>query len=305
MNRLPFAHPGAFVRTNLHTHTTTSDGVKSPAEVVAAYRDHGYGAVAITDHYLERYGWRITDVEGLGDDRIVVLRGAELHGDGHPRDGSLWHLVAVGLPTEFGPPEGGTEDGPTVAARAVAAGAWVAAAHPTWYGLNADGVRLLGTIHAVEVYNALCVYLNDRGDSWSVLDELTRGGTRLDAAAADDAHFSHDRDRFRAWVMVRTPERTPEAIVAALKAGHFYASTGPSIEQVELEGDLLTVACSPADRVYVTGPGPAAAQAYGVSLTTATLNVAAFARGRDLVRLTVVDAAGGRAWTNPFVLPDA
>lgn len=38
------------VLANLHTHTQTSDGDYTPAEVVDMYHDHGYGALAITDH---------------------------------------------------------------------------------------------------------------------------------------------------------------------------------------------------------------------------------------------------------------
>ncbi len=37
---------------NLHTHTTCSDGVRSPEEAIAAYREAGYDFLAITDHRL-------------------------------------------------------------------------------------------------------------------------------------------------------------------------------------------------------------------------------------------------------------
>jgi hypothetical protein len=39
-------------------------------------------------------------------------------------------------------------------------------------------------------------------------------------------------DSLRAWTMVKAPELTREAIVTALRAGHFYASTGPIIRDV-------------------------------------------------------------------------
>ena len=40
----------ARLRGNLHAHTLFSDGVKSPAELVAAYEALGYDFLAITDH---------------------------------------------------------------------------------------------------------------------------------------------------------------------------------------------------------------------------------------------------------------
>ena len=38
------------LRGNLHAHTTFSDGVRSPAALVAEYESRGYDFLAITDH---------------------------------------------------------------------------------------------------------------------------------------------------------------------------------------------------------------------------------------------------------------
>src|SRR5664279_2217371 len=65
VNRLPFAMPGRFWRGNLHTHSTRSDGHLDPAETVAWYRDNGYDFVALTDHFVARYGYRITDTTSM------------------------------------------------------------------------------------------------------------------------------------------------------------------------------------------------------------------------------------------------
>ena len=37
---------------NLHTHTTRSDGRKSPEEVADLYREQGYDFLALTDHWV-------------------------------------------------------------------------------------------------------------------------------------------------------------------------------------------------------------------------------------------------------------
>ena len=37
-------------RGNLHTHTTLSDGVLTPEEVKAKYREMGYDFIALCDH---------------------------------------------------------------------------------------------------------------------------------------------------------------------------------------------------------------------------------------------------------------
>ncbi len=57
MTQPPFDQPGRFWKGNLHTHSTASDGEHSPAEVCRRYRDAGYDFLALTDHFLARYGY--------------------------------------------------------------------------------------------------------------------------------------------------------------------------------------------------------------------------------------------------------
>ena len=61
-------------KVNLHMHTTRSDGQYSPATALRAYRNEGYDAVALTDHW--RYG------AGGNDEGMTVLSGAEYNLDG-------------------------------------------------------------------------------------------------------------------------------------------------------------------------------------------------------------------------------
>ena len=37
-------------KANLHSHTTLSDGKRSPEELVSEYKKRGYSVLAITDH---------------------------------------------------------------------------------------------------------------------------------------------------------------------------------------------------------------------------------------------------------------
>ena len=39
------------LKMGLHTHTTLSDGVKTPEEVLEMYAGAGYDVLAITDHW--------------------------------------------------------------------------------------------------------------------------------------------------------------------------------------------------------------------------------------------------------------
>jgi len=63
----------------------------------------------------------------------------------------------------------------------------------------------------------------------------------------------------------------------------------------------VRVRCSEAVKVLLSGGAPGAQVEQGSGLTECTLPLAMF-RGTHC-RVTVEDAAGGRAWTNPIHLP--
>jgi hypothetical protein len=301
VNRLPFGRPGRFYRGNLHTHSTRSDGAKSPADVAAIYRENGYDFLALTDHFLERYGYPIVDTRDYRTDHFTTLIGAELHGP-RTETGEMWHILAVGLPLDFARPGEG-ETGPAIAARAFAAGAFVGMAHPAWYSLTEANALALDACDAVEVWNQVAAIDNDRGDSWYMSDVLSLRGRRLGAYAADDAHFRTGRDDRKAWVQVRSTSLDPESLLAALKAGHYYSSQGPVIEDVQINGLTMQVRCSPAEAIFVTGRGPLTEVSWGAGLTVASFTLARYAG--SYARVTVLDVAGKRAWTNPIWLDPA
>ena len=293
-----FTGPGRFFKGNLHAHSTGSDGLRDPAAMCALYRDAGYDFLALTDHFLPRYGFPVTDTTPWHSHRFTTLLGAELHAPATGL-GELWHLLAVGLPAGFAATAPG-EGGPALAARAAAVGAFVALAHPAWYGLTVADVDSIPAAHAVEVYNHTSAVKTDRGDSWALLDVLLARGRRLLACATDDAHCRHT-DWFGGWVMVKAVALAPEALLEALKSGRFYSSQGPEIHALEVGRDELAVACSPASAIMALGRGSAASSVLGEGLRAARIPLEALKPGGYL-RVVVVDAQGRRAWSNPVWL---
>lgn len=298
MSLLAFSRPGRFWRGNLHTHSTRSDGRLTPEQICALYREAGYHFLALTDHFLEHYGYPMTDTRPYRIEGFTTLIGAELH-TGRTELGHLWHILAVGLPLDFAPYPTG-ENGPQVAARALAAGAYVAAAHPAWYGLSEEDVRSLGPIDAIEVFNGTAVDHNDKPDSVFMLDLLLMRGLRVNACATDDTHNNPERhDAHRGWVCVKSEAVEPEPLLEALKAGAYYSSTGPQLLDMRLmPGEKLLVRCSPAARIFVTGYGATSIQVNGNGLTGAEFSLQTLGDS-PYFRVTVRDAQGGRAWSNP------
>ncbi len=299
-----FTNPGRFWRGNLHTHSTRSDGVLPPEEVLRRYRAEGYDFVALTDHFVGVYGYPIVDTTPYRGNGFTTILGAEVH-SGAMANGELWHILAVGLPLDFAPsnsphfrPVADQETGAELAQRARDAGAYVAIAHPEWSGLTMEDARAIDAAHAVEVYNHGCATGCDRPHGFHTLDLLLTEGRRLDLIATDDAHFS-EPDHFGGWVMVKAEENTPEALLAALKAGAHYSSTGPELRGIEIEGRTLRVQCSAVAAIIVQGQGSAAVALHGNSMTQGELRLDRL-EASPWLRVTVIDRAGKRAWSNPI-----
>jgi len=290
-----FEAPGRFWRGNLHGHSTGSDGALAPLEVCARYRAAGYDFVAVSDHFMARFDYPVTDTRGARQDGFTTLLGAEVHAPATAH-GDIWHLVAAGLPLDFAPTAAG-ETGVALARRCAAAGAFVALAHPHWSQLTTEDGLSIDAAHAVEVYNNKSAVEVDRGDGLVLWDALLHAGRRVFAIASDDSHW-HAPDAFGGWVMVRAAENTPEALVDALRRGAFYASQGPEIRDVARDGDALEVTCSPASSVILAGPLGWRQRELGQDLTRARL--ALEPRRGGWRRLIVRDSAGRRAWSNPL-----
>lgn len=301
-----FSSPGRFWRGNLHTHSTRSDGVLDPAEVCRRYKAEGYDFIALTDHFVGRYGYPIVDTTPYRCEGFTTLLGAELH-SGAMQNGELWHILAVGLPADFAPanapdfkPVAGQETGPQIAARARAAGAFVAIAHPQWSGMTLADARSLYAAHAVEVYNHGCAVGAARPDGFAIADLLLGEGRALSLCATDDAHFN-EPDHFGGWVMVRSVENTPKALLTALKAGDYYSSQGPELRNISVDGDTVTVESSAVVTVILQSGGSAALAMHGSSMTRCRLGLGRF-KEHGWFRVSVIDAAGRHAWSNPIRL---
>jgi hypothetical protein len=296
----PFDKPGQFYRGNTHAHSVNSDGSLTPAEVVAAYRDRDYDFVAVTDHYMERFGFPVTDTRDLRTRDFTTLIGAELHGPGLD-NGGLWHILALGLPLDFEPQEPG-EDGSEIAARARAAGAFVALPHPQWTGVSPKDARKIADFDAIEIHNEGHTTDSDRGNGWFLADLMATAGHRFSVTAADDAHFNARPDSFGGWICVKAEALEPEALLEAMKQGRYYASTGPEILNVAFTGDEIVVECSEAEVVMVGGPGSVCRYQRESGMTRATFPMAPF--GNAFARITVIDKHGKKAWTSPIWLDE-
>lgn len=288
-----FHAPGEWLKGNLHLHTTASDGQVSPQQAVELYAAAGYDFLAITDHGT------VVDPSGLDDCGMTLLPGAEIAPPGGELNQTI-HVVAIGL--QDCPPDPQNDDPQPYISQVSALADFCFVAHPSWSSLTCRDFMDLEGIAGVEVYNSVCHHEIGRGTSEVQWDDCLARGKRLYGLAVDDAHHRHE-DRFYGRIMLKSPDRSPRSIIAALQAGQFYSTTGPLIEAVEFDGDVVRIASSPCVEYFVISPRPGRGQTnwregrFGEVMTSCELHFPAQVRP---VRIVVVDERGYRAWSNPY-----
>ena len=180
-------------------------------------------------------------------------------------------------------------------------------AHPHWSGLTVTDILRLPDVTGIEVYNGATVLESCKGEAPAHWDEAWARGNRLWGIAGDDMHWG-SLDLGVAWLHARTPSATPEGLLDALAAGHFYASTGPEMHEVRVSANEVVVRCSPCLAIYCLSFGPRNQFAFDREsvragrppqpITEATFRLT----GREpYVRIQVVDAHRRSAWSNPIV----
>lgn len=129
--------------------------------------------------------------------------------------------------------------------------------HPNFgWGVRAEDITAVEEVRFVEVFNGHPSVRN-YGDAvhasceriWDIVLALRLGKLHLPLVyglATDDAHGYHafgvgKVNPGRGWLMIQAPYLSGEALVRALEAGQFYASTGVMLKDVRREGDRVVL----------------------------------------------------------------
>ncbi len=284
------------LKINFHTHTTCSDGKKTPEEAARIYKAAGYDRIALTDHYI------FSPCRSLAG--MQVLSGAEYDTyDCCGRPG-VYHILALGCARDPKVTREEALPAEAIVARILAAGGVPVLAHPAWSLNFPETARELSDVAITEIYNSV----SDAGESsrpysGGFADLAACLGKPMLLLSTDDTHYYAD-DCTKAAVMVECEADASEAeILAAVRAGKFYATEGENAPEVHIarEGNEIVVRCSPVCRISLFAN---VAWAEGLCLRGENLTEH---RHRILpnerfVRAEVTDAQGRRAYTNYIVI---
>jgi hypothetical protein len=302
------------------------------------YREHGYQFLVVTDHEY------LTDVAPLNqlfgaDGQFLVIPGEEVTQWSANREHPSAHINSIN-PRRIVYPIGerkctGGACGATAAANVplrqtfklnaqaiLAAGGIPQINHPNAYwSVKPEDLFDVPDHSLFEIWNGLFNINNlggtdDAGraspSTEEMWDQLLSHGQILWAVGSDDSAEYHDLANpvsarpGQAWVVVRAPALTVQAIATALRAGDFYASNGITLDDVvtgERRYSVFIRADSPdpvhAPRYttqFVGTGGKVLAQVSGTHPSYAI-------RGDEgYVRASIMDSNGKRAWTQPIFL---
>jgi len=302
-----------WLKGNLHTHTTNSDGDASPEHVSEWYHEHGYDWLCLSDHN------HLTILEGSKAEKSkwpLLVHGEEVTsrqsvGPVHVNGYGINELVEASDSTDIVTAMRENVE------RIIAAGGMASINHPNFRWAFDDGAMMqVEGYKFMEVFNGHPNTHNDGGggktSTAGIWDRLLSHGRRVWGIAVDDSHhytneFAADRSNpGRGWVQVDADTPTEHGILEAMSRGDFYASTGVKIgdmvsntREINLEIDPETEPDGIQAKYTTLFTG-----SNGRLLYESTTNSPSYKPTRldGYVRATVYSSRGTRAWTQPVFI---
>jgi hypothetical protein len=316
-----FFREGNFYKGNLHCHTTRSDGHRSPEELTAAYREHGYDFLCFTDHNI------YTDFSDRSTKDFLLLPGMEINPPPQPGNDSEFHFLA--LPGAKQNREAAslpayvhdqrlelqalhTKDYlQSLLDDAHARGSLLVLNHPYWSRVEYGQILAFRHLFAIEAYNFCSVVIENAGEAFSCWDAALRNGGKLLGLATDDTHNFYPfnaagNDAFGGYIVVKAASLSQDDIMEAIAEGSFYSSSGgPEIKDFYVRDGRVSLLCSPSKRIYFSSEGRQFRWRLADSGDNLLTEFSCDLRGGErYVRAECYDEHGRRSFTNPIWLED-
>ncbi len=295
---------GNLYKANLHCHSTISDGKFKPEELKKMYMEKGYHAIAYTDHQV------CVPHPELTDENFVALTGLEIAFG--IRKATSVHVCGIARNPMaeleiLNEPMDDMEKINAGIARLNESNYITTLNHPRWSGMSASDIAAIGNVANMEVLNGYELIQDGYGDSSACYEFELRRGRKVRPLATDDSHTmslpgAPGYEYFQGFTVLKAPELSYQALINALDAGAFFASTGPMFKNLWLDNGVLHVECSPVCGVYVHG------QLYSHRATVlegsdcievVDIPVGDVFANSDYLFVQIVDTKGKRAWSSP------
>ncbi len=276
--------PGAvWLKGNLHTHSTRSDGALPPQETIEKYRSLWYDFLMLSDHDT------LGEPETLSADGMLLIRGNEISAGGP-------HLLHVGASKRIEP----CENRQQVIDAVNADGGLAILCHPNWQEhfnhCTYEKLLELQGYAGIEILNGTCLRLPGEARATDKWDRVLATGRIIWGYGNDDMHKEYEQAL--AWTVVRAKSRSVEAVVEALRKGSCYVSSGVEIQQITCTGSVLHVFAPTAQAMAVFGD--CGARLHYQLGNEVYFDVADLRH--SYIRVECYGIGGQMAWTQPFLI---
>lgn len=280
---------GQWLRGNLHTHTTHSDGQRPPQEVIDDYAQRGYDFLMISDHDLFTSDVHLQQWNPRG---MVMIPGNEITASGP-------HLLHVDADRFISPlPQRQEVINQVVAATAQTGRGFIIVNHPNWFAgfdhCSIEQMREWVGYVGMEIFNGTIGRLDGSPYATNKWDMLLTQGRRVWGFANDDHHLAVG-DIELGWNMAYVKDRSVKGVVDALRTGRFYCSSGVVIQSIAVDGMMIRIRANNARRIVALRD--TAKRIAVVDGTEMTLTVPDNAK---YVRFECWGDGESFAWTQPF-----
>jgi hypothetical protein len=304
------AQPGQlnWYKGNLHTHTINSDGDSAPDTVARWYKEHRYQFLVLSDHNFFTNPEPLNAVFGA-DERFLLIPGEEVTSRYEQK---AVHVNAFRV-RETIPPAFGRSVLETIQKNVDAirqASALPSLNHPNFaWSVTPEELRQVNDLKLFEVYNGHPTVHNFGGGGSASLEEMwdvvLSAGKEVYGIAVDDAHYfkvfgPQYSNPGRGWVSVQAPQLSMDAVLEAIEAGNFYASTGVELEAMSRTSNSLHVTVKQRGNTkyttrYIGKDGKVLASFFELE-SSYTLRP-----GDGYARATVQASDGATAWVQPVI----
>ncbi|MBQ6797971.1 MAG: hypothetical protein IJP11_01900 [Oscillospiraceae bacterium] len=321
-----------YYKASLHTHSTVSDGKMTPEEVKAHYKAAGFSILALTDHHIVAAHPQLNDPDFLTLTAIELGLDSEDYAPPASFFGQTYHFNLIakdpGNLWQPYPPKKITdrnrrqaeaahwdqrericsaECANEILQRAKEEGFLAIYNHPTWSKQRYPDYAPLKGLWALEIRNTHNVLNGFDDNNHRVYQDLLELGNRLAVVACDDTHRPHTVGG--SWTMIGAKELTYPAVIEAMERGDLYATCGPAIHSLTLDGEMLKITCDPAVQITVQTQARFAKRVAGDDITEGEFDLSVWLQKsagdpNAFFRLTVTAADGTYAATRAYFLDE-
>lgn len=277
---------GWWHKGNLHTHTAPASGCGHvlAGRVLELYEQRGYDFVALSDHKVLTLGRSAA---------MQLIPGVEWNSAAGEHTGV--YSMDLGIIEQAI----GVEDHAALLKSLAGREALVVLNHPNWQETphyRREQLWAAGPYDAVEIYNGVIERLDGAAIATDKWDYLLGKGRRVLAMASDDSHVESDIGL--AAIHVRSEASDAAGLLAAIRRGNFYCSTGVQFHDIRRAGDRITVEAPGAQEIQAFGHGGVRVGRVRGSGLSFDIHQTAGA----YVRFTAFGEGAAMAWTQPFFL---